>query len=320
VPVLTPSRLAGLLLCAATVALLLLAPPVRATDAAACSGAAARDRVHRCAGSSLSRTVRPTPDEAEAAPSAPCTGVTREGEIDICTFGAGPQQATRTVALVGDSHAAHWRAAVDVVAQARGWHGLSITHSACPFSRARRNLLRPDDRVHCRRWNDQLLAWFGRHPEVDTLFVSALSGGRGVLVPRGHDEFAARVRGYLAVWRLLPHTVKHIVVIRDTPKVHGGTLDCVRRAIAAHRRAGTACAVARRGRLDRDAAVVAAQRLHSGRVQSVDLTRYFCAPHRCFPVVGGILAYRDSHHLTPAFVRTLGPYLDRRVRRLMASW
>jgi ribosomal protein L18 len=320
VPFPTLPRVAACLLGAATVVLLLVAPPVRATGEAACVGAAARDHAHACAGSSLSRTVQPTPDQAEAAPSAPCTSVAREGEIGVCAFGVDPTQATRTVALVGDSHAAHWRAAVDVVAQAHGWRGLSITHSACPFSRARRNLLRPDDRLHCRRWNDQLLAWFRRHPEVDTMFISALSGGRGVIVARGRNEFAARVRGYLAAWRALPASVKHIVLIRDTPKVHADTLGCVRRAIAAHRPAGTACAVSRQGRLDRDAAVAAADRLHSRRVQTVDLTRYFCAPHRCFPVVGGILAFRDSHHLTPTFVRTVGPFLDRHVRRLMASW
>jgi hypothetical protein len=317
--VLTPARLAAILLGAATIAVLLVAVPVHATDGQTCFGAAARDRAHPCANSSLSDTVQPTPDEAEAAPSAPCSGVAREDLVGICYFGVEPERATRTIALVGDSHAAHWRAAADVVAQAHGWSGMSITHSSCPFSRATRNLVQPD-RSHCLRWNEELLAWFGRHPEVDTVFASALSGGRGVIVPRGRNEFAARVRGYLAVWRALPATVKHIVVIRDTPKVHADTLDCVRRAMAAHRRAGAACAVGRRGRLDPDAAVVAARRLHSRRVQTVDLTPYFCAPARCFPVVGGVLAYRDGHHLTPAFVRTLGPYLDRRVTRLMASW
>jgi hypothetical protein len=318
-PAFTPPRLIALLLCLGALAVLCAAPALGAGDSTACLGAAARDGGHPCAGSSLRYSVQPTPDEAESAPSAPCTGVARDDLVGICYFGVEPEQATGTVALVGDSHAAHWRAAADVVARAHGWRGMSITHSSCPFSRATRNLVQPD-RAHCLRWNQELLAWFTRHPEVHTLFVSALSGGRGVIVPRGESEFAARVRGYLAVWRALPASVKHIVVIRDTPKVHADTLDCVRRAMAAHRRAGSACAVGRRGRLDRDAAVVAARRLQSRRVQTVDLTPYFCAPRRCFPVVGGVLAYRDGHHLTPAFVRTLGPYLDRHVRRLMASW
>ena len=49
-------------------------------------------------------------------------------------------QATATIALVGDSHASHWRAAVDPLAERRGWRGLSITHSGCPFTLAVKDL------------------------------------------------------------------------------------------------------------------------------------------------------------------------------------
>jgi hypothetical protein len=50
------------------------------------------------------------------------------------------------------------------------------------------------------------------------------------------------------------------------------------------------------------------------------MTRFFCGPRLCYPVIGGALAYKDAHHLTAAFVATLGPYLLRRVDRAMATW
>ena len=56
-----------------------------------------------------------------------------------------------TVLLAGDSHAGHWRAAVEVVAQARGWHAVSLTHSGCPFTAnptPRRRRATPA----CKRW------------------------------------------------------------------------------------------------------------------------------------------------------------------------
>jgi hypothetical protein len=34
-----------------------------------------------------------------------------------------------------------------------------------------------------------------------------------------------------------------------------------------------------------------------------------CAPATCSPVVGNILVYMDSHHLTQSFTATLSPYL-----------
>jgi hypothetical protein len=46
-------------------------------------------------------------------------------------------EAREHVALLGDSHAAHWRAALAVVARRRGWHGLSVTRTSCAFSPCR---------------------------------------------------------------------------------------------------------------------------------------------------------------------------------------
>ena len=48
-----------------------------------------------------------------------------------CAFGA----ATRgTFALIGDSHAAHWRPTVAVVARRLGWRGIAISRNGCAFS------------------------------------------------------------------------------------------------------------------------------------------------------------------------------------------
>jgi hypothetical protein len=93
-------------------------------------------------------------------------------------------------------------------------------------------------------------------------------------------------------------------------------MDCVERALDRHQRAGTRCAVPRA--LAPDAAVVAAQRLRSARIRVVDLNRYICDTRRCYPVVGGVLVFKDLDHLTPLFATTLGPYLDRSVRHLFS--
>jgi hypothetical protein len=63
-----------------------------------------------------------------------------------------------------------------------------------------------------------------------------------------------------------------------------------------------------------DPAATAAQQL-GGRFQVVDLNSFFCGATRCYPVVGGVLVYKDITHLTPLFSRTLGPYLLRAVRQ-----
>jgi peptidoglycan/LPS O-acetylase OafA/YrhL len=284
-----------------------------------CFGAAARDPEHPCSNAHLRLKVVPTPVEAHKLPNAPCKLIELSAPVQVCEFGVPRAGAAGTVALMGDSHASHWRAALEVVARAERWRGLSVTHTSCPFSAALRDLPEPD-RTRCIRWKHEVPGWFAQHPEIDTVFVSELSGGTGVVTRPGQDRFAAEVAGYIRAWNTLPATVQHIVVIRDTPKVRGDTDVCVERAMGRRQPAGPACAVPRASALVRDPAMVAAQKLRSPRVQFVDLTDFLCDRHRCYPVIGGALVYKDQSHLTAVFAKTLGPYLQRQVERLMAGW
>ena len=278
-----------------------------------CFGAASRDPMKPCSNRALRLMVVPTPLEAANRPNSPCR-FTQTRPFHVCAFGVPRAKATDTIALVGDSHASHWRAGLDVVAHANGWYGLSITRSGCPFSQTVKELRKPLI-APCVRWNRQLPRWFAKHPEISTLFVVQEDGQKWI-VPRGQNEFSAEVAGFTKAWRSLPPSIEHIVVIRDTPKNLDTTAGCVERAIAKHRPAGVACQVRRSAALERDAEAVAAIRLHSKRVRVVDLTRFFCDSRRCFPVIGGALVHKDDHHLTVVFASTLGPYLQRALERM----
>jgi hypothetical protein len=238
--------------------------------------------------------------------------------VDVCAFGAPADRAVATVALVGDSHAAHWRAALDVVAKEKRWRALTIMRGGCPLSTAVRALPEPARRMACAEWKRQVFGWFTRHPEVGTVFVSGLSGGTGVVPEPGRSEFATSVAGYRGAWDALPASVERIVAIRDTPKMREQRNRCVARAVERREPPAAACALARRRAFDPDPIVAAASGSPS-RVRLVDMTRYFCDRRRCFPVVGGILVAKDSTHLTAAFSATLGPYLLRVVDPLTAG-
>jgi hypothetical protein len=268
-----------------------------------CFGAAAHDPARPCRNPALRLSVVPTPLEAHALPNLPCPVVERRGPLQVCTFGARTGTA---VALLGDSHASHWRAALDVAARASGWHGLSMTHTGCPLSTAPPALREPGRSV-CLDWRRHVFAWFEHHPGVSTVFVSAISAPR--------PDFEAEVRGYLAAWERLPASVQRIMVLRDTPRVRGNTDVCVERAMARHHEAGPAGAVPRSGAVSRDAEVIAASRLGTERVRVVDLTDFLCDRRRCAPVIGGALVYKDNNHLTTVFSKSLGPYLRVAIER-----
>ncbi len=278
-----------------------------------CFGAESRDPERRCSNPELRLVVAPTPSESRSRRNAPCKIIERTPTV--CRFGVSRAKAEDTIALVGDSHAAHWRAALDVVVREKQWRGLSLTHTSCPFSKATEILTEPSS-SECLRWKEQVFEWFERHPEVTTVFVGQVAGGRGVVRPPGADNTELEIAGYLGAWDALPDSVERVIVLRDTPKIQGRTLACIQAAIDDDRPAGPKCAESRAGALDTDTALAAAERVPNDRAVAVDLLDHICDARRCYPVVGGALVYKDRTHLTTVFAETLGPYLLRQVERL----
>jgi len=283
-----------------------------------CFGAAARNIDQPCENPALRRRVVPLPVAARDEENAPCANFRKDSGVSVCEFGAPAGGARRTIALLGDSHASHWRAPLDLVARQRGWHGLSLTRTSCVFSAATKITPEPT-RSQCLRWVDSVPRFFERHPEIDTVFIVGITGGV-VHVPKGRTMFEAKMNGVRRAWRTLPDTVKHIVVIRDTPRITSSTAECIDDAIAAGKRPGIACAVPREGALEEDPAVVAARKEHSPRVQAIDLTSMLCSSRLCYPVIGGALVYKDLHHFTVVFAKTLAPPLERKLEALTQQW
>jgi hypothetical protein len=57
----------------------------------------------------------------------------------------------------------------------------------------------------------------------------------------------------------------------------------------------------------------------SGKLKTVtfiDLTDRFCDKELCLPVGGNVLVYRDTHHITIEYARTLAAPLGERMRQV----
>ncbi len=283
-----------------------------------CFGAAARDSRNPCQNRALRTKVVPLPVAARHEENAPCANFRKESGVSVCDFGVEPGKARKTVALLGDSHASHWRAPLDVVARQRGWRGLSLTRTSCVFSAATKLTPEPT-RSQCLRWVKGVPRFFRKHPEVDTVFIVGITGGT-VRVPRGRTMLEAKIDGVRKAWKTLPDSVKQIVIIRDSPNVFGRTAECIDAAIVAKKRPGLRCALPRKSALDDDPAVIAARKEHSPRLQAIDLSDVFCGRRLCYPVIGGALVYKDLHHFTLVFARTLGAPLGRKIEGLMQEW
>jgi hypothetical protein len=284
-----------------------------------CFGAAALDPVHPCDAARLLGTVFPTPATARAAQKV--EGCRRSFDRDllrICFWGTGAREATRTIAIIGDSHASHWRAAMQPVVAAKRWRVISMSRAACPLTLARPDLPGTERKVGCMKWNREVQAYLEHHPSISAVFTGA---HRGAVIPLpGESMRAAQRAGYAKAWlKLLAGGVRHIVVFRDTPRINGATLRCIVAAQAERTAPGLACALPRTYALRPDPMVEAAARL-PGRVQVADLSQFFCDEAVCWPVIGGALVLRDVSHMTTTYSASLGPYLKRAVNRLTRTW
>jgi SGNH domain-containing protein len=279
-----------------------------------CVGAAARDAKRPCF--NPTRSATPSLASAQRVTSTPCQPVD-DAPVPICTFGVAASKAKHHIALIGDSHALQWRSALDVVARSRGWRGYSLSAPGCPFSDAVKYLAE-GARAPCMDWYRAGLRWFDDHPEVTIVFTSQFAP-MPMHVPRGRTELQIKSAGFRRTWSSLPKTVERVIAIRDTPMTNEATADCLRHVIAEGReRPGIACRVGREGTVFEDAAVTTAKRLRSKRYGFVDLTSFFCGSAYCYPVIGGVLVYRDTFgHMTLDYAVSLGPYLLRRIRFLL---
>ncbi len=293
------------------------AGPPRGGDARAaaspkCFGAAARDAENPCVNRKLNLTAIPTPFNAPLEPSAPCKPIERASP-SACAFGPSAKKAVSSVALLGDSHAMSWRAAVAVVADAKRWHGISITRNSCPYTFAR-----TPGKGRCKGWSGSVRRWLKAHREVKQVVVSANSGS-GVVAEGGHTLRTTKINGYIDAWKAMPQSVRDIFVVRDVPHSANSTAECVSRAIRRQRNPALRCARPRAGALLTDEAAVAAERTDSDRVHLIDLSDFMCDEKSCFPVVGGALVIKDIGHMTRTFSRSLGPFLGRAISRLQVG-
>ncbi|MCI4064591.1 acyltransferase [Micromonospora sp. R77] len=245
-----------------------------------------------------------------------CHGNQADTTVRTCTY--GPATGTLTVALIGDSHAAQWVPALQAVAERRNWKLVTHTKSSCPVldvevAVAAGASRRPYD--SCVTWNRGLgPALAADRPDLivtSSYSYEAIRAGRPLTGGANDTALVASMRRtWTGLARLAP-----VVVLRDTPAPGRDVADCV----SAHREQLTRCAVPRDEALAGigPLQVAAAQGLPG--VSLVDLTDVICPTERCAPVIDGVLVYRDAHHLTATYARTLAPRLAERLPALPAG-
>jgi peptidoglycan/LPS O-acetylase OafA/YrhL len=213
----------------------------------------------------------------------------------------GDADGAVTVALVGDSHAAHWFPAVELLAQQRGWRLVPFTKFSCVF-------------VDMRIWSPRLKreyteceAW--RELVVDRLvalrpdLVIVASAQELPVVLRSDDD--PELQG-AAVARLIERIPGEVAIIVDTPRSDHDVPAC----LAKHPAAIEQCITTRSAAFGPRYRIREAEAARLTGATLVDLSAVTCPTDPCPPVIASMLVYRDHHHLTATFARSLVDELE----------
>lgn len=208
-------------------------------------------------------------------------------EIRKCSYGV-VDDPDYVLALVAGSHSAHWFPAIEPLAEELNFRIDIYNHDGCRFTDED-----PDGHLteQCIEWNAKLIKVLKQNPP-DVVFTTASLNKRNY-VPRGYIRQWERLEGYSTVF-----------AIRDTPRMNEPTPACLQQ----HNDEIAPCSMPRDEALSREVPWENADNIPSNVVFG-DLSDYFCDDTTCYPVIGNILIYRDQHHLTSSYVKTLAPVL-----------
>jgi peptidoglycan/LPS O-acetylase OafA/YrhL len=230
----------------------------------------------------------------------------KSGMVKKCEF--GPNDADITIAIVGDSHAAQWLPAVQGLIGSRKWHVTSYTKSRCGYGDT--HVLWPGNKPYlsCQEWVKNLTSILLNNPP-DIVIASEWRGYRAIGVNGKKQDVEKIAEGLESAWRRLQRAGIKVVAIRDTPWMNHDVAACVAKY---GEDARFRCARSRVDVLGSDPIEIAAKRTRG--VIYIDMSDKFCDDSTCRPIIGNVLVYRDSHHMTAEYARTLAFALDSALR------
>jgi hypothetical protein len=208
---------------------------------------------------------------------------------------AGVSDGRVRVLVIGDSHAVHWLPALEAIAGERDWSITTNFRSGCPYS----TRMFHSEPV-CPDWNTDVAAALAAEQPYDLVFVS------DKVKPGYWTDPADATDGFRSAWQPLIDRGAEVVVIRDTPQTVEATTACLQ----AHESDPDECALPESDVFPiADPQVAAAEGFAHAHV--LDLTDYFCWNGTCKAAIGGVVTYRDTHHITETLATTFGPVIAR---------
>lgn len=228
-----------------------------------------------------------------------------------CTY--GDVDASRTIALAGGSHAEHWLPALDLLGRLHHFKVVTYLKMGCPLSTEEVPLIMGNNAPYpqCREWVQKTMEKLvtDRPDYVFTTSTRPWNIKPGDVMPAT----------YIGIWQTFADNNIPVLAVRDTPwMVKDGQpfkpADCLAKGGDAQ-----SCGIKRSELLsDYNTTLDFVDRFPN--LKPIDMSDAICRPDYCRAVEGNVLIYRDAHHMTPTYARTMAPELGRQIAAITGWW
>ena len=255
-------------------------------DGKACFGADAGATVD-CDGSRWGQTLSPKPGDAEKDTQGAFSCYTSDvnATLPSCRSGSTRADALR-VAVTGDSHGGMLLSGIKSTASTLNWRVDSYVGRGCVLASTSAS-----DPCQKRRTD---------------LAKRLAAGGYDLVIVTALRSDSVDPSTYSAAWKALIAKGTKVVAVADDPMQSAAAVSCAVNARTYS--AASACGTAKSAAFSVQDPLRAAAAQTPGATL-VDQTGRMCDATTCPVVIGHVTAYRDQHHMTATFVRTLVPYL-----------
>ena len=222
-----------------------------------------------------------------------CFTSIRDVEPKTCSYG-NVDNPKYTIALVGGSHSGHWFTALEVIAEDMNIKLDTYIRDGCRFSADDFNGRLTEK---CMEWNIEVKELL-LEAKPDIIFTTATVFGSAD-IPNEYKEMWMEFDG-----------ISEILAVRDNPRMPEDVPSCLEIKEIPE------CSFPVDDVLTSVDAFEDTEDIPAN-VTLADLSEFFCDDDRCTPVIGNILVYRDEHHLTASYVKTLSKPLQTYVEKVI---
>jgi hypothetical protein len=254
---------------------------------------------------SLEQAIAITLDQAKhdtADPNNGCMTQPNSSKVIECVSGSTASDAKR-VLLIGDSHAAMYLGSLREIAKTENWQITLLYKASCAFNVAERN--NSQRGITCAEWNRNLQTWLAAQSPFELVFTSHLASN--ISTDLKTANYGAKFKqGFTEAWSPLIARGSKIIVIKDGPKMTKAMAACYNDTTGDGR-----CEMKQSEAFAVDHAVEVAR--ESGAASVLDLTDLVCKNEICPSLIGGVFVYRDTHHFSLAYAKSMAGIIAGRI-------